>query len=262
MDDVSPVHSLDWIKNEMAKKELPKLMMASEMGPVAFVTTGIKSLDAICKGFPLSRVTEIYGLEGVGKTSITLMSIAGMQKDGKKVLFCDVENSLNPARAEFFGVDLKKLAITTEVTVEMVAEIILAHLSEFDAIVVDSIAGMTVEAEFSGNMGESHMGLKARVMGQFMRKIIGPLGKSKCALIFINQQRMNMEMFTAKYTTPGGKATPYASSLRIELKSPRKSKIEKTIKGVKTQVGQTVTAVITKSKVSMPYATTDFDIMY
>lgn len=261
--DQFPLRSIDWIKEEMAKKELPPLMMASEMNPIEFVTTGIKSLDKIVKGFPLARVTEIYGLEGVGKTSVTLMSIAGMQKEGKKVLFCDVENALNPDRASDFGVDLAQLAVTNEVTIEGLSDIILGYMGNFDAIVVDSLAAMVPKAEYEGEAGEAHMGLKARQMGQFMRKVIKPLADTKCALIFINQQRESLEMFSAKYFTPGGKAVPYATSLRIELKSPKsKGKIEKTVKGVKTRVGQTVTAQIIKSKVGRPYQETTFDILY
>ena len=255
--------SLDWIHAFMAKKELPPLMRASEMTPLQFVSTGIPSLDEIVVGYPLGRVTEIYGMEGVGKTSITLMSIAGMQKAGKKVLFFDVENALNPVRAAEFGVDLKKLFVTTEVTVEVIAEMVVGYADQFDAIVIDSLAAMVPADEYEGDAGEAHMGLKARRMGQFMRKAVKVISEQNTALIFINQQRESLEMFSAKYYTPGGKAVPFATSLRIELTSPKgKGKIEKTIARVKTRVGQRVTAKVIKSKVSKPYATAEFDIMY
>lgn len=258
-----PIRSIDWIKQEMVKRQLPQLMKASDIQPIEFVTTGIAELDRVVKGFPLGRVTEIFGLEGVGKTSITLMAIAGMQTAGKKVLFCDVENALNPERAEFFGVDLSKLMITTETTVESIAEIVQEYAAQFDAIVIDSLAAMVPEVELAGNAGESHMGLKARLMGQFMRKVIAKIAVTKTALIFINQQRESLEMFSAKYYTPGGKAVPFATSLRIEIKSPKgKGKIEQTIKGVKKRVGQKVTAVIVKSKVSKPYEEIEFEIYY
>lgn len=254
---------LDWINELMAKRELPKLMRASEMTPLEFVSTGIPELDKIVQGYPLGRVTEIYGMEGVGKTSITLMSIAGMQKAGKKVLFCDVENALNPVRAAEFGVDLKELFVTTEVTIEAISDLVIGYAKDFDAVIVDSLAAMVPADEFEGDAGEAHMGLKARRMGQFMRKAIKVISESNTALIFINQQRESLEMFSAKYYTPGGKAVPFATSLRIELTSPKsKGKIEKTVKGVKTRVGQKVWAKVIKSKVSKPYTTAEFDILY
>ena len=254
---------LDWINELMAKRELPKLMRASEMTPLEFVSTGIPELDKIVQGYPLGRVTEIYGMEGVGKTSITLMSIAGMQKAGKKVLFCDVENALNPIRAAEFGVDLKELFVTTEVTIEAISDLVIGYAKDFDAVIVDSLAAMVPADEFEGDAGEAHMGLKARRMGQFMRKAIKVISESNTALIFINQQRESLEMFSAKYYTPGGKAVPFATSLRIELTSPKsKGKIEKTVKGVKTRVGQKVWAKVIKSKVSKPYTTAEFDILY
>lgn len=259
----STLKGLDWINILMAKKELPPLMRASEMTPLEFVSTGIPELDKIVQGYPLGRVTEIYGMEGVGKTSITLMSIAGMQKAGKKVLFCDVENALNPVRAQEFGVDLENLFVTTEVTIEAISDLVIGYAKDFDAVIVDSLAAMVPADEFEGEAGEAHMGLKARRMGQFMRKAVKVISESNTALIFINQQRESLEMFSAKYYTPGGKAVPFATSLRIELTSPKsKGKIEKTVKGVKTRVGQKVWAKVIKSKVSKPHTTAEFDIMY
>lgn len=254
----------------MAKKGLPPLKMASELEHVSFTTSGIPELDEVLKpdgskkpgGFPIGRVTEIYGLEGVGKTSLTLQAIAGMQKSGKKVLFIDVENALNVDRAKQFGVDLTKLAVSTEVTVEDISDLITGYMDQFDLIVVDSLAAMIPKAEYEGEPGESHMGLKARQMGQMMRKIAKPLADNHCALIFINQQRENLEMFSAKYTTPGGKAVPYATSLRIELKAPKKDKIEKTTAGTKERVGHWITAVVTKSKVGKPYVEAKFKLLY
>lgn len=254
----------------MAKKNLPPLKMASELEKVSFTTTGIDELDIVLKpqqsktpgGFPVGRVTEIYGLEGVGKTSLTLQAIAGMQKKNKKVLFIDVENALNIDRAKQFGVDLEKLAVSTEVTVEDITDIIMGYMDQFDLIVVDSLAAMIPRAEYEGEPGEAHMGLKARQMGQMMRKVAKPLADCKCALIFINQQRENLEMFAAKYRTPGGKAVPFATSLRIELKAPNRDKIETTKAGVKTRTGHWITAVVTKSKVGKPYVEAKFQLLY
>lgn len=270
IDDALPVRSIDWIRSEMAKKELPPLMKASELGKTTFVTTGLPELDDILTptggkgkgGFPLGRVSEIYGMEGVGKTSLTLQSIAGIQKAGKKVLFIDAENALNIERAKQLGVDLETLSVTTESAVETVADLVQTYVSKFDVIVIDSIAALVPLAEFEGDAGEAHMGLKARQMGQFMRKIVKPLADSKCALIFINQERMSLDPYSPKRYTPGGKAVPFATSLRIELKSLKRDKIETTTKGVKKIGGQWITATVIKSKVSRPYAETKFKLLY
>lgn len=263
LDAALPVRSIEWIQEEMAKKDLPPLMKASDLGKIEFTTTGIKELDDAVKGFPLGRVSEIYGMEGVGKTSLTLQSIAGMQKAGKKVLFIDVENALNVDRAKQFGVDLDKLQVSTEVTVEVIAEMVAAYVGQFDLIVIDSLAAMVPRAEYEGEAGETHMGLKARAMGQFMRKIIKPLADAKCALVFINQQRLSLEPFGEKKFTPGGKAVPFATSLRIELKTAKsKDKIESTKGGVKHRSGHWVTAIVTKSKVGTPYVEARFKLLY
>jgi len=275
LDAALPVHSIDWIREQMAKKNLPPLKMASELAPVSFITTGIPELDEALKpkgsktpgGFPKGRVTEIYGMEGVGKTSVTLQSIAGMQKQGLKALFIDTENALNVDRAKDFGVDLEHLAVSTEAVAEKIIDITLAYIDQFDVIVIDSLAGMVAAAEFDEEgieeSGGSFMGVKARIMGQFMRKIVKPLADSGCSLVFINQERMNLQPFGKKTFTPGGKAVPYATSLRIELKSGRVAdKITKTVKGTKQVSGQWVTAVIKKTKVGTPDVETRFRLLY
>lgn len=265
-----PVRSIDWIRQEMAKKNLPPLMKASDLGKTTFITTGLPELDEILTptggkgpgGFPLGRVSEVYGMEGVGKTSLTLQAIAGIQKAGLKVLFIDAENALNIERAKQFGVDLENLSVTSESAVETVADLVKEYVSKFDVIVIDSIAALVPLAEFEGDAGEAHMGLKARQMGQFMRKIVKPLADSKCALIFINQERMSLDPYGARKYTPGGKAVPFATSLRIELKSLKRDKIEGTTKGVKSRTGQWVTATVIKSKVSKPYVEARFKLLY
>lgn len=275
LDASLPVQSIDWIREEMAKRNLPPLKKASELAPVSFITTGIAEIDEILKpkgsktpgGFPKGRVTEIYGMEGVGKTSVTLQSIAGMQKAGLNALFIDTENALNPSRAKELGVDLDKLSVSTEAVAEKIIDIVLAYISQFDVIVIDSLAGMVAAAEFDEegieDSGGTFMGLKARIMGQFMRKVVKPLADSGCALIFINQERMNLQPFGKKTFTPGGKAVPYATSLRIELKSGRVAdKITKTVKGEKVTGGQWVTATIRKTKVGTPDVETKFKLLY
>lgn len=270
LDTELPVHSIEWVKEEMAKKNLPPLMKASDLAKVDYVTTGLPELDEVLRqkgskepgGFPRGRVSEIYGMEGVGKTSLTLQAIAGIQKAGKKVLFIDVENALNIERAKQFGVDLDKLSVSNEVTVEVIGDMVVEYVKQFDVVVIDSLAAMVPQAEYEGDTGEAHMGLKARQMGQFMRKIIKPLAVSKCALIFINQERQSLDPYGPKKYTPGGKAVPFATSLRIELKSLKKDKIEGTTKGVKSQTGQWVTATVIKSKVSTPHVEARFKLLY
>lgn len=249
----------------MAKKPVDpkyKLMFAEEQPDIELLTTGLgKEVDGIV-GFPRKRVTEIYGLQGVGKTTLTLMSIAGLTKDGAKTLFIDCENSFNKDRATTLGVDLKKLVIAEASIFEEVSDIILNEIPNFDVIVVDSVAAMVPRAEIEGEAGDANVGLKARLMGQLMRKVNKPLSESRCALVFINQLRESMEMFGPKYSTPGGLALKYAASLRIELKAYAKDRIEKTKGGEKSRVGHRVTAEITKSKVGKPFQSVTFDVIY
>lgn len=270
-----PRKSIDWINSEMAKKGLPPIMMASELAPVSFITTGIPEIDEALRpkksktvgGFPRGRVSEIYGMEGVGKTSVSLQAIAGMQKANLKALFIDVENALNVDRAVEFGVDLTKLAVSNEAILERVIDIVLAYAGGFDVIIVDSLAALVPNAEFDeenlDDSGGAFMGLKARMMGQFMRKVVKPLADSNCALVFINQERMNLQPFGKKTFTPGGKAVPFATSLRIELKSNRRvDQIETTKGGEKHRSGQWITAHIEKSKVGTPHVETRFKLLY
>ncbi len=239
-----------------------KLQMASDLPEIEFVTTGLGNAVDKVVGFPRKRITEIYGLQGVGKTTLTLMSIAGLTKQGQKTLFIDCENSFNKERAKKLGVDLTKLAVIEVSIFEDVSDVILNEISNFDAIIVDSVAAMVPRAEFEGESGDANIGLKARLMGQLMRKVNDPLVKSKCALVFINQLRESMDMFGPKFSTPGGMALKYAASLRIELKAYSKDRIEKTKLGEKSRVGHKVTAEITKSKVGAPFQSVVFEVLY
>lgn len=234
-----------------------KIQKASELGDIQYITTGIKELDKIVQ-FPKGRVTEIYGLQNVGKTSLTLKAISGMQKENLKVLFIDVENALNVDWANTLGVDLEKLDVANAIFVEDVSDLVMEQCSKYDAIIVDSLAAMIPAKEQEGRPGDAHVGLKARLMGQFMRRAIKPIYDSGCALIFINQLRENLDMFSSKYTTPGGMAVKFAASLRIELKTTSKDRI--TRKG--ERVGHHVNATITKSKVGKPHQTTKFKLVY
>lgn len=242
----------------MAEK---KLIKASDLPQVEFITTGFPEVDEIVK-FPRGRMVEIFGLQSVGKTTLTMISIAGMTKAGLKCLFIDVENTFNKDWAEKLGVDLDKLMVSDEVILEEIVTLVKDHVSEFDVIVIDSVAAMIPRVEYEGKSGESFMGVKAKLMNQFMRMITSPLAKNGTCLIFINQLRENMEMFSAKYQTPGGLGLKFAASLRLELKTTAKDRIEKTVKGVKTRVGHRVTVNIVKSKVGKPQQSTQFEVIY
>lgn len=230
---------------------------ASDEPDIEYVTTGFKELDEIVK-FPRKRITEVYGLQSVGKTSLMLKSLGGLIADGHKVLYIDVENSFHKERAEALGINLDKLDIATVFGVEEIMELIIENVSKYDAIVVDSVAAMIPLGEMEGKPGDANMGLKARLMGQLMRMVSEPLHKSNCALIFINQLRENMEMFSAKYSTPGGMALKFAASLRIELKTYSKDKI---VRGGE-KAGHWINATITKSKVGAPGKVARFKLMY
>lgn len=234
-----------------------KLRRASDMPEIEYVTTGFPELDEIVK-FPRKRITEIYGLQAVGKTSLTLKSIAGLTQSKEKTLFIDVENSFNAERAKDLGVDLEKLDIIEVSLVEEVSEVIMENLNKYDAIVVDSVAAMVPRAEYEGMAGDANIGLKARLMGQMMRRIIGPLGKSRCALIFINQLRESLDAYGLKYSTPGGMALKFAASVRIELKTTSKDRIIKD--GERS--GHWIVAEVTKSKVGKPHQTARFKLLY
>lgn len=239
-----------------------KLQMASDIEPLEFVTSGLGDLDKLVGGFPRRRITELYGLQGVGKTTLTLMTIAALTKSGAKTLFVDCENAFNPARAAELGVDTSKLAVADNSMLEEVHDILMGELKNFDAIIVDSVAAMVPRVEIEGEAGDANVGLKARLMGQLVRKANNELAHSHCALIFINQLRESMDMFAPKYSTTGGNALRFFSSLRIELITTAKDRIEKTSKGEKTRVGHWVTGRIIKSRMSKPYTEFRFPITY
>ena len=245
---------------ETAKKY--KLQMASELPPMTFISTGLGDLDKLTGGFPRSRITELYGLQGVGKTTLTLMSIAAATKAGLKTLFIDCENGFNPIRAKELGVDPTKLAVMPVSILEEVNDVLLGEIDTFDLIIVDSVAAMVPRAEVEGEAGDANVGLKARLMGQLIRKVNAALQKSQCAVVFINQLRESMELYAPKFNTTGGNALRFFSSLRIELKTTAKDRLEKTVRGEKVRYGHRVTADIIKSRVCKPYEQISFEVMY
>ena len=245
---------------ELAEKY--KLTMASDMPVLKFVPSGLGDLDKLTGGFPRSRITEIYGLQGVGKTTLTLMAIGAATKAGLKCLFVDCENAFNAVRAKELGVDTSKLSIASVSLLEEVHDILMNEIANFDMIIIDSVAAMVPRAEIEGEAGDANVGLKARLMGQLIRKANNELAKNSCALVFINQLRESMDMFAPKYSTTGGNALRFFSSLRIEVVTTAKDRIERTVKGEKTRVGHRVTARIIKSRNSKPYTAVQFEVLY
>jgi recombination protein RecA len=239
-----------------------EMIMASDMKPLTYVPTGLGDLDKLTKGFPRTKITELYGLQGVGKTTLTLMAISAATKTGLKTLFIDCENAFNAIRAKELGVDTSKLVIVNNSLLEEIHDVLMDQIKEFDLIIIDSVAAMVPRAEVEGEAGDANVGLKARLMGQLIRKANVELAKSKCALVFINQLRESMEMFAPKYSTTGGNALRYFASLRIELITTSRDRLEKTVKGEKVRYGHKVTAKIIKSRVCKPYEQVTFDINY